>query len=279
MKYFNRQYFTDDQGESLEHRAKYGTANSVSEEKGTDNKKNNTSEYNHEYYMKHKEKWAQKSSYSEGDKDFDEKNYDDEKNLIPNTDLYSFKNADGKTVILFEDAKWVLPDGAELTPDMKEKLQKLFASEGGPGIHDKISEVLNSGKSDEKEFDVDAAARDVIRGKYKSGAERKAALGDDYEMVQKRVNELMKGGGSSGSKKKKSTSEASDESKSSSSSSGKKVRSFGEAYAEYKPTKEAKKKGKKFKSGSQNAAYYKNKGKKALKHSDDIGSVLVRDLF
>lgn len=278
MGYFNRKYFIDDVSESLEHRAKYGTANSVSEEKGTDNKKNNTSEYNHDYYMKHKEKWAQRSDYSKDDKDFDDKNYDDEKNLIPDTDLYSFKNADGKTVILFEDTKWTLPEGAELTPDMKEKLQKLFASEGGPGIHDKISEVLNAAKSDEKEFDVDAAARDVISGKYKNGAERKAALGDDYEMVQKRVNEMLKGGGSSSSKKKSSGS-SEQSSSSSSSSSSKSPRSFGEAYKDYKGTKSAKGKGKKFKSGSQQASYYKNKGKKSIKHSDDIGSILIRDII
>ena len=110
-------------GPAIEHRAKRGTANSTTNEKGTDNKSNNSSEYNHNYYMKNKEKWnGTYSTYSKDDKD----------------------------------------------------------------------------------FDVDAAARDVIRGKYKNGAERKAALGDDYDLVQKRVNELMKGQKSSSSKKKSS---------------------------------------------------------------------------
>lgn len=92
--------------------------NSTTSEKGTDNKRNNSSAYNHEYYMKNKEKWQDNDNKS-GDSGSD--------------------------------------------------------SDSG-----------------EKEFDVDAAAMDVIRGKYGNGAERKAALGDDYAVVQKRVNELMK---------------------------------------------------------------------------------------
>lgn len=287
MKYFNRHYFTDDQGESLEHRATYGTANSTSNEKGTDNKKNNTSEYNHEHYMKHKDKWKGNfSRYSEDDRDFDEKNYS-EANRLGDTDFYGWQREDGSWVILEEDMKFTIPAGmskeeiiSNLEAFDKEVEAKRQAGENysGEEWRNGVQRALSS-KSDEKEFDVDAAARDVIRGKYKSGAERKAALGDDYDLVQKRVNELMKGGGSSGSKKKKSSSEASEEPKSSSSTSEKKARSFGEAYAEYKSTKKSKKKGKKFKSGSQNAAYYKNKGNKALKQSDNLGSVLVSSLF
>ena len=111
MKYFNRQYFTDDQGESLEHRAKYGTANSTSNEKGTDNKKNNTSEYNHNYYMKNKEKWqGNYSEYSKDDKDFDEKNYS-EANRLGDTDFYGWQKEDGSWVILEEDMKFTIPAG------------------------------------------------------------------------------------------------------------------------------------------------------------------------
>lgn len=39
--------------------------------------------------------------------------------------------------------------------------------------------------------DIDALARDVINGKYGDGAERKAKLGDLYNEVQARVNELV----------------------------------------------------------------------------------------
>lgn len=40
--------------------------------------------------------------------------------------------------------------------------------------------------------DIDQLAWDVIRGKYGNGAARKNALGDKYEAVQERVNELLK---------------------------------------------------------------------------------------
>lgn len=175
MGYFSKNYFIDD-GESLEHRAAYGTANSVSDKKGTDNKKNNTSEYNHDYYMKNKEKWA------------DNKSGSDKKEL----------------------------------------------------------------DTDEAEFDVDAAAMDVIRGKYKNGEERKRILGEDYDMIQKRVNELMKKGvGKKAKEAAKDEAEAKDEE-----SSSKKNRSFDEAYKDYKGTK-----------------------KKSAKHSDDYGSILISSLF
>ena len=46
--------------------------------------------------------------------------------------------------------------------------------------------------------DIDALARRVIAGEFGNGAARKAALGSDYEAVQKRVNELLGSGGASG---------------------------------------------------------------------------------
>ena len=41
--------------------------------------------------------------------------------------------------------------------------------------------------------EIDAMARDVIRGKYGNGARRRALLGDNYAAVQKRVNEILRG--------------------------------------------------------------------------------------
>lgn len=41
--------------------------------------------------------------------------------------------------------------------------------------------------------EIDAMARDVIAGKYGNGATRRALLGDNYDAVQKRVNELLRG--------------------------------------------------------------------------------------
>lgn len=40
-------------------------------------------------------------------------------------------------------------------------------------------------------FDVDALARDVINGVYGNGAMRRDALGDRYDVVQARVNQLL----------------------------------------------------------------------------------------
>lgn len=120
MGYFNTTYYN-----SLMHadvkRNLNGT--SVSKEKGTDNKANNTSAYNHDYYIRHKEKWQD--------------------------------NKDSKASDNAGDDKSGLKEG---------------------------------------DFDIDAAALDVIRGKYGNGQARKDALGDDYEMIQKRVNEMYKSG-------------------------------------------------------------------------------------
>lgn len=120
MGYFNTTYYN-----SLMHadtkRDLNGT--SISKEKGTDNKANNTSAYNHDYYIHHKEKWKD--------------------------------NKDSKASDNAGDDKSGLKEG---------------------------------------DFDIDAAALDVIRGKYGNGQARKDALGDDYEMIQKRVNEMYKSG-------------------------------------------------------------------------------------
>ena len=120
MGYFNTTYYN-----SLMHadtkRDLDGT--SISKEKGTDNKANNTSAYNHDYYIRHKEKWQD--------------------------------NKDSKP--------------SDNTGDDKSGLK-------------------------EGDFDIDAAALDVIKGKYGNGQARKDALGADYEMIQKRVNEMYKSG-------------------------------------------------------------------------------------
>lgn len=42
------------------------------------------------------------------------------------------------------------------------------------------------------EMDIEALARDVIKGRYGNGQERKDALGVHYEAVQKRVLEILK---------------------------------------------------------------------------------------
>lgn len=118
MGYFNTSYYN-----SLMHADTKRNLNgtSISKEKGTDNKANNTSAYNHDYYIRNKEKWQD--------------------------------NKNSKTSDNAGDDKSGLKEG---------------------------------------DFDIDAAALDVIKGKYGNGQARKDALGDDYEMIQKRVNEMYK---------------------------------------------------------------------------------------
>lgn len=142
MKYYGTSYFN-----ALTHSGTKRDLNgtSVSDEKGTDNKANNTSAYNHDYYVKHKDKWLD-------------------------------NNADGES------------SGAAQS-------------------------------TDEDEFDIDAAARDVIRGNYGNGLERKQALGDDYEKVQRRVNEMLLGNSGDASETKEESKEESKENNTSSSSS------------------------------------------------------------
>lgn len=192
--------------------------NSTSSEKGTDGKKNNTSEYNHQYYMKNKDKWQDNKSsvgtkmqyYKEGDSDFDSEDNYNEKNRLGNTDFFGWQKPDGSFVITEEDTKWTLPSGVnrgDLIKILEEFDKKSFnsAKEWEKAATEVINGFLKKPASGEKEFDVDAAARDVIRGKYGNGAERKAALGDDYAEVQKRVNEILGGKTSSEPKKTSNT--------------------------------------------------------------------------
>lgn len=66
--------------------------------------------------------------------------------------------------------------------------RKVYAAVGEPtgkAETDDYLVLVNDG------FDVDAAARAVIRGEYGTGAARRKALGAHYEEVQKRVNEML----------------------------------------------------------------------------------------
>lgn len=193
-------YYGNYYGNSLFHSEKRDlNGTSISKEKGTDNKYNNTSEYNHDYYMRNKDKWGVKTAYyTKEDSDFDNANYD-EKNRIGNSDFFVAQDKDGNYYILEEDMKWKIPNGAKPSQEMLNQLANFKGIDGvtiknGDDWEKEVERIINSdGGSGGKEFDIDAAAMDVIRGKYKNGQERKDALGDDYTMVQARVNEILKG--------------------------------------------------------------------------------------
>lgn len=75
-----------------------------------------------------------------------------------------------------------------LTPDQWNE----YAAKG------KVSGTISGGSSSNNSstsVNIDQLAQDVIAGKYGTGDDRKAALGANYDAVQKRVNELL--GGSS----------------------------------------------------------------------------------
>lgn len=71
---------------------------------------------------------------------------------------------------------------------------------------DEAEKTEKTGKTEKKESktdlsdnDVEKLANEVVRGNFGNGQTRKDLLGDNYEKIQKRVNEIMKSKGKSGS--------------------------------------------------------------------------------
>ena len=84
--------------------------------------------------------------------------------------------------------------GVDWTKLPKEEVDRMQRS-----LIDRFEEKTESNsKIDLSENDVENLAKEVIRGNFGNGQERKDLLGENYEEIQKRVNELMKG--SAGSK-------------------------------------------------------------------------------
>lgn len=76
----------------------------------------------------------------------------------------------------------------------KDALQNMFDSVKKQNTSDKM---LSGEKLTDKDYDT--LAKEVMKGNFGNGQERKNLLGERYAEVQKRVNEMMKG--SAGSKK------------------------------------------------------------------------------
>ena len=67
-------------------------------------------------------------------------------------------------------------------------------------VQKRVNEMLNGETSSDPESEtsnIDTLAYAVIQGQYGVGEERKEALGDKYDAVQKRVNEILSGSSSS----------------------------------------------------------------------------------
>lgn len=104
------------------------------------------------------------SEYKENDSDFDDKNYD-EKNRVGDTDFFSFKGKDGRTVIVEEDMKWTLPKGVDPnSPEIHAALKK-FASQV-----ESAREMNNSAYTGQEWRDavteaIDDASREALKKK------------------------------------------------------------------------------------------------------------------
>lgn len=85
----------------------------------------------------------------------------------------------------WEDHKYVKRiDGTYYYPDGYEGGRNISSLEGSEG---------SGGSSPElSESDIENLAREVIRGKFGNGQIRKDLLAENYDAIQKRVNELMR---------------------------------------------------------------------------------------
>lgn len=278
MNYFcNKHYFTDSSGESLEHsanrkHAKYGTKNSTSSEKGTDGKKNNTSEYNHEYYEENTEKWEdnkKKNStrsndddrfydkdgnarfghkdYDENDEDF--KRTDGEK--IEGTDLRTFTNKNGSTIIMGKGIKFSFPPGTKITSAMAKQIARIEAGDKS-NKESYVAKMLNAvtGFADKQGLNTDTT------GKKKSSSSSKTKSKPSEEKKETSEKSSSSGGGYEA--RKKEYYEKKDDANKTPDELKKEVNEKGKAKTEY----------------------YKKKNK-SMKHSDfeDLGSILVKDLL
>ena len=294
MKHFYRKYFVDDQGESLEHsankkHAKYGTVGSTSSEKGSDNKKNNTSEYNHKYYSENTDKWkdnkksTKKSTRSNDDdrfydkdgnarfghKDYDEndedfKRTDGEK--IEGTDLRTFTNKNGSTIIVGKGIKFSFPPGTKITSSMARQIAKI---ENGDKSNKEsyVAKMLNAvtGFADKQGLNTDTA------GKKKSSSKKSESKSESKE----KKNYYNKINNSTPSDKEKEDIKKMRANLPSGFTINKTEEEDGETVFTIEtpsgdlhefvgvPSKEELKKY----AGS------------SVKHSDDIGSILIKDLF
>lgn len=279
MGNFSTHYFLVDRSEHLEHsankkHAEYGTANSVSDEKGTDNKKNNTSEYNHKYYEENKEKWAdnKKSSSSKksklsddddlyydkdgkarfGHKDYDENDPDFKRTdgtKIEGTDLRTFTNSNGSTIILGKGIKFSFPPGTKITSAMAKKLA---AIEGGDKSNKEayVAKMLNAitGFADKQKLNTDVGSKKKSSEEKSSGSSSGSSSGK-LRTISEAADDYKKND-------KKKTSSVSKES----------VTSKGKSQTKYYKSK--------YKSRNYKAT------SKTIKHDDlDYGSILVSDLM
>lgn len=92
-------------------------------------------------------------------------------------------------------------DGTYYYPDSYEGGRHLPDGDNSKKEESKDSETEEKReKLDLSENDIENLAREVIRGNYGNGQERKDLLGENYQEIQDRVNQILKSSGASNQK-------------------------------------------------------------------------------
>lgn len=297
MGYYNNKGHFFSEEESLEHRAKYGTANSVTDEKGTDNKKNNSSEYNHKYYEDNKEKWKDNKKSSKkkstesnkkqnmsddddlfydpvtgkarfGHKDYDENDPDFKRTdgrKIGDSGLTVFTNSNGSTIVLGKGVKFSFPPGTKITSAMEKRLEDIEKGNDGKNKESYVAKMLN------------AVTGFAARQKLKDPGDGKAFKNNDE--INNKKSSKKKSSKKKSSKKKTEDKEKQETTK----KDTKNARSFAEVAADYyqekgkKLTEQVKKQAANktaTKPVTKSTSTKKTTKKKKVKHFDENGAII-----
>lgn len=133
-----------------------------------------------------KNKYEQKDSYGVKLDEVEQGVYDYMKNNLPDVDPKTVSPETWQKFIK-EYVKFVGGDPNNIPDDIIAKIQE--------NVTKHYSEKEKNDEQTEKltDNDINNLAKEVIRGNFGKGQQRKELLGENYSEVQKRVNELMKG--------------------------------------------------------------------------------------
>lgn len=96
----------------------------------------------------------------------------------------------------WEDHKYIKRiDGTYYYPDSYEGGRHLPDGEQKTSDKEDSSEETKREKLDLTSEDIDRIAQEVIRGNFGNGQDRKDLLGENYQEIQDRVNQILRGSG------------------------------------------------------------------------------------
>ena len=116
---------------------------------------------------------------------------------VPALNLRTAPSLSGRVAGTLREGETVLLDSWYTTVDgwIWGRLHRggttLYAAVGKPTGKPEANDCLVLAGAGVASYDVDALARAVIRGEYGTGTARRNALGNRYETVQRRVNQMM----------------------------------------------------------------------------------------